>query len=223
MVESGLTLDEVTFRHRGAGDRPPVLHRASARFLPGHMTLLRGAIGAGKSTTLHLLGALLRPTSGEVRAEGEPTSRWIATHRDRWRREVGIVTQRPERLRGLTVLENVVVGAIPRARSLSELRQEGRRALSLAGAEALAGRLAEELSGGEMQRAALARALFGRPRYLLLDEPAAHQDEAGLEAVERAIEAARGWGAVVVVASHGPGLTPDRTIELEGGQLLERR
>jgi putative ABC transport system ATP-binding protein len=183
-----------------------ILQGIDARFEAGQVSLLAGATGSGKSTLLHLLGGLLRPTEGTVYAGDDPISRWIPAWRDRWRRDVGIALQSPHLLPGLSALENVIVPLVPRGRPIAELRTSGLSALEAVGAAALAPEPAGALSGGERQRVALARALVGRPGFLLVDEPTAHQDAAGAERIAGVLSEAAARGAVVVVSAHDPRL-----------------
>lgn len=206
-----------------------ILDNLTASCLVGEVTAITGSTGAGKSTLVHLLAALIRPTQGIVRAEGEPISRWVSSHRDRWRRQVGLALQSPHLFPRLTALENVIIPAVPRGgrcgrSGLGELRHEASKALERLGAGALVARSIETCSGGEQQRIALARATLGSPRYLLLDEPTAHQDEEGLALVITTIKEARERGATVVVATHDPRLEEwgvfDATLRLDEGRLI---
>jgi ABC-type lipoprotein export system ATPase subunit len=220
----GLALEGIGLaRPDGAGGERFLLREVTAAFPPGEVTLIRGATGAGKTTLISLLAGLIRPTEGVVWADGEPVSRWVTAHRDRWRRQVGIAFQEPRLLEGLTALENVMLPGLPRARDLGQLRRRASVVLEEVGAAALAGREIGQLSGGERQRVALARALVGEPRYLLLDEPTSAQDETGVSGVLAAAEAASLAGAVVVIASHDDRVIgaelPGSTLRLSGGGL----
>ena len=120
MYLSGLACHQLGFARPG---RKPVLEMLQARFAPGQATLISAPTGTGKSTLLHLLGGLLRPTSGEVWADGQPVSRWPAPHRDRWRRQVGMVFQHLNLVPDLSVMENVLLPCIPTASSYTALIQ----------------------------------------------------------------------------------------------------
>jgi ABC-type lipoprotein export system ATPase subunit len=205
------------------GEGRAVLDGLDASFGPGLVTVVEGATGAGKSTLLHVLGGLLRPDQGEVLADGQAVSRFTAAHRDRWRRDVGLVFQSPHLLSGLTVLENVMLPLVPRGHAVDRLRAQALAALERTAIAHLAGRDPNDLSGGERQRVSLARALVTGPRFLLADEPAAHQDRAGLDNVMDQLAAAARAGAVVVVVSHDPRLASGhldwRRLRLESGRL----
>jgi len=189
----------------------------------GAITALAGPTGAGKSTLLHLLGGLLRPTTGEILADDNAISRWTAAHRDRWRRRVGLLFQHAELIGDLSAAENVLLPLVPRPGNLATKEAAVRHALEELEVATFADQAARDLSGGERQRVALARALVGRPEVLLLDEPTAHQDDARSARILEVVGAARDQGAIVVVASHDPrvleaGLA-DQVRQLEGGRL----
>lgn len=224
MTAGGFECRGVTVRRRDAsGGARVVLDALDATFPAAALTLIGGPTGAGKSTLLQLLAGLSRPDEGVVSAGGAPISRWIAAHRDQWRRQVGLVFQSAQLLPGLTVLENTMLPLVPRGLGRVELRRRATDALARAGVSHLAARDPSELSGGEQQRASLARAIVGAPRFLLADEPVAHQDDGGLEIVARVLREARDDGATVVVVSHDPrlaaaGLAHARLV-LEEGRL----
>ena len=217
-----VTLDLV--RRRAGGPENHVLRGIDAHFLNGRCALVTGDTGSGKTSLVHVLAGLLRPTRGTLMADGEPVSRWITPHLDRWRRGVGIVFQHPRLFSDLTVLENVILPMIPRGYGIDELRETGRHSLDMLEMGHAAGESVVELSGGERQRVSLARALVARPVILLADEPTAHQDRGGVERVLGALRSASGRGGVVVVASHDPrvadaGFADDR-YRLEAGRLM---
>jgi putative ABC transport system ATP-binding protein len=181
-----------------------VLAGINAAFLPGRISLVTGRTGAGKSTLLHTLGGLMRPDAGEVLDGDRPISRWIAAHRDLWRRKVGMVLQHPCLVADLSVLENVLLPLIPQDLSFSGARRRAASALEALQLSHHAGSTPDRLSGGERQRVAIARALVVEPAILLADEPTAHQDDDALSLIWNRLTASAGKGAVVVVAGHDP-------------------
>ncbi|MBW2455307.1 MAG: ATP-binding cassette domain-containing protein [Deltaproteobacteria bacterium] len=226
MSEGGLECRRLTLvRRDGAGAERPVLDELEATFAAGQLAVVSGVTGAGKSTLLHLLAGLLRPTSGEVWAGGESVSRFLGSHRDRWRRQVGLVFQGTNQLwPDLTAAENVMLPLVPRGQGQAALRRRVAAAMDRLGTLTLGQRAAGELSVGEQQRVAVARALVVAPTYLLADEPTAHQDPAGLELVMAALTEAREGGTTVVVASHDPrvvdGSYAERHWRLDEGRLV---
>ncbi len=184
------------------GSRRWVLKEVNGRFPAGRMAMITGAIGAGKSTLLHILAGLQRPASGEVIAGGQPVSRWIGAHRDRWRRRVGIVFQLHHLVNDLTVFENVILPLIPNAATLSECRRRAAEILRRLELDRLSESSVSALSGGERQKVAVARAMVNRPSFIFADEPTAHQDDENAERLLRVLAGALDWGAVVILAAH---------------------
>ncbi len=196
---SGLACHQLGFARPG---RKPVLEMLQARFSPGQATLISAPTGTGKSTLLHLIGGLLRPTSGEVWADGQPVSRWLAPHRDRWRRQVGMVFQHLNLVPDLSVMENVLLPCIPTASSYTALIQRAGALLKQLDLPAAGREPLQTLSGGERQRVAIVRALITRPRFLLMDEPTSFQDDDGTANLLILLAEAAADDACVVVCSH---------------------
>ena len=154
----------------------------------GDRIALVGPSGSGKSTLVHLLAGLDTPTLGTVHREAEP---------------VGVVFQGPSLLEPLTVLENVELPLL--LADEPDSRSRALAALERLGLADLADKLPEEISGGQSQRAAIARALAGDPRLILADEPTGQLDHASAEQViDVLLAAADHAGAAVVVATHDP-------------------
>jgi ABC-type lipoprotein export system ATPase subunit len=199
----GLQCLDVSFFRRGAnGKEEAVIREVNAVFPAGRVSLITGAMGAGKSTFLHILAGLLRPAQGVVLADGYPVSRWISSHRDLWRRKVGVVFQNHHLLGDLTALENIILPMIPRVHDIMDLRVRGTRVLEELGIPRLAGKGVGALSGGERQRVSIARALVSEPQFLLLDEPTAHQDDRGSAVILGCLAEARKCNTTVVVVTH---------------------
>jgi lipoprotein-releasing system ATP-binding protein len=191
----------------------------------GEMVAIVGASGAGKSTLLHVLGALERPTSGEVRLLGERIAGRsdddLAQIRNR---TVGFVFQFHHLLREFSAVENV---AIPLRILGLDKRSALERAAALLDRLGLAARMHHrptELSGGEQQRAAVARALAADPAVLLADEPSGNLDHMNAERLHDLLaELARDLELGMVVVTHNRSLAQraDRTLLLEDGRLAE--
>jgi putative ABC transport system ATP-binding protein len=187
-----------------------------------HMTLF-GRSGSGKTTLLHVLGGLVVPTSGEVTWRGEPLSPLDAAARARLRaRGIAYVFQGSNLLPHLTARENVAF-AIRAASSRGGVGPLPDELLDLVGLGHRGESLPAELSGGESQRIAVARALGQRPELMLCDEPTGHLDSDTGARVLDLIEALRDeLGFALVVATHDPDVAAraERTLTLANGRLV---
>jgi lipoprotein-releasing system ATP-binding protein len=191
----------------------------------GEMVAIVGASGAGKSTLLHVLGALERPTAGDVRLSGQTIAgrndEELATIRNR---TVGFVFQFHHLLREFSALENV---AIPLRIGGMDRKAADGRATELLERLGLGPRMHHrpgQLSGGEQQRAAVARALAADPAVLLADEPSGNLDHANAERLHDLFgELARDMELGLVVVTHNRSLAQraERTLLLEDGRLVE--
>ena len=207
-----------------SGGRKLILNRVSACFPGGGISEVNGPNGAGKSTLLHVMAGLLRPTEGEVLFNGAPVSRWSAGHRDRWRRQVGIIFQDLHLIEDVTALENVMLPMIPRGLSVGELRRKAFSAMERIGAADLASLPVAQMSGGQRQRVAIARSVVETPALLLADEPAAHQDCKGKDLLRVLFSDLKQQGVTIVIAGRRePALYsdtgPDLSFQMEQGEL----
>jgi ABC-type lipoprotein export system ATPase subunit len=179
-----------------------VLKKINARFAAGQVSFITGVIGAGKSTLLHLMAGLMRPTSGNVLIDGETVSRWCNAHRDRWRRNAGIVFQRPYLIDDLTVLENVILPLVPIGIDRNTCRRRANNWLERLGIDHLASANINVLSGGERQKVSIARALINQPIFVFADEPTAHQDESNAMMILKELTHCAIEQATVIIAAH---------------------
>jgi lipoprotein-releasing system ATP-binding protein len=211
--------------YRG-GDGTPieVLSGVDLGVARGEFVAIVGASGSGKSTLLHLLGALDTPTSGSVRLDGlsyaEQTPDALAAVRNR---KIGFVFQFHHLLREFTAQENVMMPLLIAGESEERARS---RAEELLAAVGLAGRMTHRpsaLSGGEQQRAAVARALAADPVVVLADEPSGNLDHANSERLhELFARLAREFETALVVVTHNRLLAAraDRVLSLDDGRLV---
>ena len=212
-----------TFRQ---GDREiPVLRGASAELYPGQAVALVGPSGAGKSTLLHIAGLLETPDGGRVIVNGADCSRLDDTERTRVRRiEMGFVYQFHQLLPEFTALENVLMPQMIRGVGRRAGEARAKQLLDMLGlAERLEHRPAQ-LSGGEQQRTAIARALANAPKLLLADEPTGNLDPTTSALVfEELLELIRHTGVAALMATHNLALAKrmHRVLRLEQGVLIE--
>jgi lipoprotein-releasing system ATP-binding protein len=200
-----------------------VLRGVSFAAEAGELLAIVGASGAGKSTLLHLCGGLDAADAGAVRAFDFDVTRAAPAELTAWRaRAVGFVFQFHHLLPALTTAENVMMPLLIARRGRREARVAAARALAEVGLSGRANHLPGELSGGEQQRAAIARAVVADPRLVLADEPTGNLDARAGEAVgELLARIARSRGACVLVATHNERLARlcDRTLTLAEGLL----
>ncbi len=218
-----LVADALVKRYPAGTGALEVLHGVSMHVAPGEFVSIVGESGTGKSTLLHLLGALDRPTSGTVRFRGEDvfkkSDEALAAFRGR---HVGFVFQFHHLLPEFTALENAAMPALVLGQSL---RQATPRAQSLLERMGLGPRLDHrpgQLSGGEQQRVAVARALMNAPDVVLMDEPTGNLDESTAESLHDEIVRLRDEeGRAFVIVTHNLRLAAraDRMLRMEGGAL----
>ncbi|HZG52827.1 MAG TPA: ABC transporter ATP-binding protein [Pyrinomonadaceae bacterium] len=202
-----------------------VLRGVSFTLASGEMLAVMGASGAGKSTLLHLLGGLDAADGGSARLGEIELTRTRGAELARVRNEqVGFVFQFHHLLPDLTALENVALPLMVARRPARAARAAASAMLGAVGLSERASHRPGELSGGEQQRAAIARALVHEPRIVLADEPTGNLDARTGEAVAALLSTlARTRGAAVIVATHNEQLARacDRTLLLQDGRLVE--
>ena len=206
------------------GKRLEILRQADFSAERGETVAIIGRSGAGKSTLLHVLGGLDRPEAGEVTVDGLPLYALSARRRTRLRAErIGFVFQAYHLLPEMDITENVMLPAMALGRfSAKRLRARAEALLARVG---LAGRLRHtplELSGGEQQRAAIARALMNEPPLILADEPTGNLDAAtGERVLDLLFELVREQNALLVMVTHNPETAArcSRVLTLTDGKL----
>jgi putative ABC transport system ATP-binding protein/lipoprotein-releasing system ATP-binding protein len=205
-------------RTYGAGSTATVgLQPTSCEIRAGERVALVGPSGSGKSTLLHLMAGLDEPTVGSVT--------WPALGGRVGLRPgpVAVVFQGPSLLPALTVLENVAMPLILAGQDDRDARDVAAEALRPVALEELADKLPEEISGGQAQRVAVARALAGEAKLILADEPTGQLDRAtGAEVVELMLVAVEAAGAALVLSTHDPTVAERLPIrwDMHGGRLL---
>jgi lipoprotein-releasing system ATP-binding protein len=211
--------------YRGGDGNPiEVLSGIDLTVTRGEFVAIVGASGSGKSTLLHLLGALDAPSGGTVRLAGQSyddqSPEGLAAVRNK---KLGFVFQFHHLLREFTALENVMMPLLIAGEDDGRARS---RAEELLAAVGLAGRMSHrpsQLSGGEQQRTAVARALVADPLVVLADEPSGNLDNANSERLHQLFaHLSREFETALVVVTHNRSLASraDRVLSLEGGRLV---
>lgn len=203
----GIAVEQVTKVYHLDQTRIDVLRGVSLAVRPGEKVSIMGASGAGKSTLLHTLGGLDEPTSGRVTLDGEDIYRAPSRRRNQLRAlEFGFVFQAFHLLPELDVLDNIALPAMSQRGALQRrdtIRSRARELLESVGLGHRLGHRPLEMSGGEQQRAAIARALMNRPKYVFADEPTGNLDsQTGQHVLETLFRLIDAEGASLVIVTH---------------------
>ncbi|MBW8867011.1 MAG: ABC transporter ATP-binding protein [Acidobacteria bacterium] len=191
------------------------LRDVSMTIAAGEYVAITGPSGCGKSTLLHLLGGVDTPTAGAVSFEGRDLVAMSEADRGRLRlTRIGFVFQRFFLLPMLTAAENVELPQAEAGMSTAARRDRTRELLAYVGLSDRADHLPSQLSGGEMQRAAIARALANRPALVLADEPTGELDESTSDHIADLFERVNADGTAVLVVTHNPALAARATRRL---------
>ncbi|MCL6504575.1 MAG: ABC transporter ATP-binding protein [Pirellulales bacterium] len=218
-----LVVEDIVKEYPTRTERLVVLKGCSFSLSAGQALAILGPSGSGKSTLLHIVGTLDRPTSGSVRLGGVDPFGLAEASLARFRSErIGFVFQDHYLLPQCTVLENVLVPALAAGGVTPAIVERAQTLLARVGLSERLDHLPSEISGGERQRAALARALVMRPMLLLADEPTGNLDRAAAAAVARLlVDLQREESLMLVLVTHSLELASHfpRRAELEGGRL----
>jgi cell division transport system ATP-binding protein len=201
----------------------PALSEVSLEVAKGEFVFLVGPSGSGKSTFIRLVLREDRPTAGTITVAGKDLSRlsnWRVPH---LRRQLGVVFQDFRLLPNKTVAENVAFALQVIGTSRKEISREVPEVLDVVGLTGKENRLPDQLSGGEQQRVAVARAFVNKPLILLADEPTGNLDPSTSVGIMKLLDRINRTGTTVVMATHDQSIVDQmrkRVIELDSGQLV---
>lgn len=208
-----------------AGRETPVLKDVSFTVAAGEVVAVTGVSGSGKSTLLHAAGGLDAFDGGRILIAGTDIARLTEKERDRLRNEkLGFVYQFHHLLPELTALENAAMPLLIRRIADAEAKRKAAELLTAVGLKERLNHLPGEMSGGERQRTAIARALIGTPACLLADEPTGNLDAETAQSVfDILIENAHRTGSAAVIVTHDATLAArcDRVLTLKMGSILK--
>ena len=223
MIIEATGLTKEFARARGGKRLFTAVHPLDISLEERQLTVVSGHSGSGKSTLANMLAGILTPTAGHVRLDGTDLYSLRDEERSRLRNErIGLVPQGHTALRALTVLDNVLLPSILYAKAEAPA-DRARELLAAVGLGDLADAAPTELSGGELRRMAIARALLMDPAIVIADEPTAGLDSANATAVLTLLRDAADRGAAVLVVSHEAEARSfaDRCYTMEDGHLSE--
>ncbi|MDC0175671.1 ABC transporter ATP-binding protein [Planctomycetaceae bacterium] len=209
--------------HPGTSSEVRALSDVSLAIPAGSYVALAGPSGSGKTTLLSLLGALDRPSTGHVRFSERNLEECSDVELARQRRRMGFVFQNFSLIPRLPVWENITYPQIPRGLSVAKRRQAAGEILGRLGLETKADAPPEELSGGEQQRVAVARALIGNPEVIFADEPTSNLDRRSADELAAIFQDINGSGTTLVVSTHDTALIAAASLvfTLSEGRLVE--
>lgn len=200
------------------------LNSINLRIDENQVTVLKGPSGSGKTTLLSIIGCMSRPTAGRVHLKGrEITSLPERFLTDIRRKTFGFIFQQPNLIKGISVLDNVMLPAYPLGESHARLKSKAMKGLSELNISGKAASKVEWLSGGEAQRASIVRALINDPHIIIADEPTAHLDTKLSYRFMEIIEKFKSEGKTVIITSHDPlvyeSSMVNKVVNLRDGQI----
>jgi putative ABC transport system ATP-binding protein len=214
-------LHAVTLGFGSGAARMTALDRVDLMLEPGLFTVISGPSGSGKTSLISILGAMLAPDSGSVLIEDRDITKLAPDQRSVFRREkIGYIFQSFRLMPALSAEENIRLSL--EIRRCDKRRQRARDALEIVGLAAKAHLKPDQMSHGEKQRVAVARAIAHRPAIVLADEPTASLDAAnGAQVTQLLADIARDTERIVAVVTHDPRILPaaQRIIRLEDGRI----
>lgn len=220
-----ITLDSVDkWYNRAAANEVHALKDISLQVSDNEVVCIQGPSGSGKSTLLSILGCLFVPTSGQAIINGKPLSRLPDRFLTLYRREaIGFIFQRFHLVSGLSVMANITLPLLPLGMSVPERQQRAEQLMKKLSITHRKHFDISNISGGELQRTAIARALINDPPIIVADEPTAHLDEQLSNEFMSIVGGLKADGKTIVMASHDPLVSDhkvvDRCLLMRDGRL----
>lgn len=205
------------------GQRRAALRNIDVEIEAEEFVFLVGTSGSGKSTFLRLILRELRPSTGTIHVAGKDLGRLPSWKVPALRRQIGMIFQDFRLLPGKTVFDNVAFALQVIGRSRRDIREKVPETLELVGLGSKGDRMVDELSGGEQQRVAVARAFVNRPPILIADEPTGNLDPATSVGIMKLLDRINRAGTTVLMATHDSSIVDQmrkRVIELDDGELM---
>lgn len=218
-----IELKDILYNVKDGDDYQTIFAVDELTLKENEMILVEGKTGAGKSSFLHLIAGIIRPTSGDILINGKSVVKLPELILNRLRRKnIGILFQAFHLIEELTVIDNILVALVPDQLTLTEGMKAAQQVLSIVGLSSKKNQLARHLSGGEKQKCALARLLVLNPSLILLDEPTAHLD---LKATEELVYLLKSLNdKTFLIVSHDKAfkdmLNFDRVLHIDQGRIL---
>jgi putative ABC transport system ATP-binding protein len=220
-----ISLQGVLKRYTRGKQEIEVLHKLALEVAGGEFLSLMGPSGSGKTTLLNLIAGLDQPTEGEINVAGERIDRLSGSRLAKWRaRHIGFVFQFYNLLPVLTAQQNVEVPLLLTNLSSAQRKENARMALELVGLGDRATHKPNELSGGQLQRVSIARALVSDPTLLVCDEPTGDLDRDNAEEILRLLQMLnRDRSKTIIMVTHDPRAADhaSRTLHLDKGRLVD--
>lgn len=204
-----------------------VLKGVNAEFVKGQTSAIVGVSGSGKSTLMHLLGGLDVPTSGTVFFNDHDLYKMRAAKKDAFlNKELGFVFQFHYLIKELSVIENIILPGLIKGDSKKECEKKAEQLLEKTGLQEKIHNYPTQLSGGELQRVSILRAIFNKPAFLLADEPTGDLDAQNAEmVVDLLLQAQKEWNMGVVICSHDKAVYSkmEKIFRLHNGILVQEK
>jgi len=220
-----VTIDNLYKWYEVDGEKQTVLNGINLKVNSGELVILKGVSGSGKSTLLSIIAGLDKPSSGKVLVDSEPISKLSDLHLSHFRaKKIGVVFQNFNLIENLSLLDNILAPLVANKVALKEAKELALKALKQANIEHKKNKTPSELSGGEKQRGAIARALVANANLILCDEPTANLDRANSLQFLETLKQMHANKKTVIVATHDPifeELNIDyRVIQITDGKIV---